>query len=113
MSGKKSAKKKNSQLVIRINDQERDAFVSLCDDLDTSAAREIRRFIRGFLKENQQDEEQSLQVCCQFLKNYKGNCSMAKVKAKAVKKQIKSRKAKIAKHEGKLKKLKKQLKKAK
>ncbi|MFY0676317.1 MAG: hypothetical protein K6L74_03050 [Neptuniibacter sp.] len=57
MSGKKSAKKKNSQLVIRINDEERDAFVSLCDDLDTSAAREIRRFIRGFLKENQQDEE--------------------------------------------------------
>ena len=57
MSGKKSAKKKNSQLVIRINDQERDEFVSLCEDLDTSAAREIRRFIRGFLKENQQDEE--------------------------------------------------------
>lgn len=57
MSGKKGAKKKNSQLVIRINDEERDAFVSLCDDLDTSAAREIRRFIRGFLKENQQEEE--------------------------------------------------------
>ncbi|MGH1462992.1 MAG: hypothetical protein ACRBB6_13260 [Neptuniibacter sp.] len=57
MSGKKIAKKKNSQLVIRINDQERDAFVSLCDELDTSAAREIRRFIRGFLKENQQEDE--------------------------------------------------------
>ncbi|MGB0205519.1 MAG: hypothetical protein ACPF9K_10785 [Neptuniibacter sp.] len=57
MSGKKGAKKKNSQLVIRINDEERDAFVSLCEDLDTSAAREIRRFIRGFLKENQQEEE--------------------------------------------------------
>lgn len=57
MSGKKGAKKKNSQLVIRINDQERDAFVSLCEDLDTSAAREIRRFIRGFLKENLQEEE--------------------------------------------------------
>lgn len=57
MSGKKGAKKKNSQLVIRINDEERDAFVSLCEDLDTSAAREIRRFIRGFLKENHQEEE--------------------------------------------------------
>ena len=57
MAGKKGAKKKNSQLVIRINDEERDAFVSLCEDLDTSAAREIRRFIRGFLKENQQEEE--------------------------------------------------------
>lgn len=57
MSGKKSAKKKkNSQLVIRINDKERDEFVSLCDELDTSAAREIRRFIRGFLAENTQEE---------------------------------------------------------
>ena len=57
MSGKKSVKKKkNSQLVIRINDKERDEFVSLCDDLDTSAAREIRRFIRGFLAENNQEE---------------------------------------------------------
>ena len=40
--------------------------------------------------------------------------NMAKVlKAKAVKKSIKARKAKIAKHEGKLKNLKKLLKKAK
>ncbi len=38
---------------------------------------------------------------------------MAKVKAKAVKKQIKARKAKISKHQGKLKSLKKLLKKAK
>lgn len=57
MSGKKSAKKKNSQLVIRINDVERDEFVSLCEDLDTSAAREIRRFIRSFLAEHKQEEE--------------------------------------------------------
>ncbi len=48
----KKAGKKNSQLVIRINDEERDQFVSLCEDLDTSAAREIRRFIRQFLQEN-------------------------------------------------------------
>lgn len=53
MSGnKKAKKKKNSQLVIRINDQERDSFVSLCEELDTSAAREIRRFIRKFVEEN-------------------------------------------------------------
>jgi len=38
---------------------------------------------------------------------------MAKVKAKAVKKEIKARKAKIEKHETKLKGLKKLLKKAK
>jgi hypothetical protein len=46
---KKTAKKKNSQLLIRINDQERAAFIDLCEDLDTSAAREIRRFIREFI----------------------------------------------------------------
>lgn len=39
-------KKKSSQLVIRVEKTERDAFVSLCDRLDTSAAREIRRFMR-------------------------------------------------------------------
>ena len=55
MPNKKKSKKKNlkdSQLVIRISVSDRDRFVSLCDALDTSAAREIRRFIRGFLKEN-------------------------------------------------------------
>ena len=39
-------KKKGSQLVIRVDKAERDAFVTLCDHLDTSAAREIRRFMR-------------------------------------------------------------------
>jgi hypothetical protein len=39
-------KKKGSQLVIRVDKAERDAFVTLCDQLDTSAAREIRRFMR-------------------------------------------------------------------
>ena len=48
---KKSKKKKDSQLVIRIGGKEREIFVSLCDELDTSAAREIRRFIRDFVHE--------------------------------------------------------------
>ena len=51
MSKHKSAgkdKKKGSQFVIRVDKAERDAFVSLCDKLDTSAAREIRRFMREF-----------------------------------------------------------------
>ncbi len=43
------AKGKGSQLVIRIEKAEREAFVSLCEQLDTSAAREIRRFMRGFV----------------------------------------------------------------
>ena len=56
--GKKDGKgstKKNSQLVLRLDKDERDAFVELCKELDTSAAREIRRFIRGFMKENAED----------------------------------------------------------
>ena len=49
----KKAGKKDSQLVLRLNEEDRDEFVQLCKDMDTSAAREIRRFIRGFLKEHQ------------------------------------------------------------
>lgn len=54
MAEKKTKKKdrKDSQLIIRINGEERDAFVALCEELDTSAAREIRRFIRGFVREH-------------------------------------------------------------
>ncbi|WP_421134256.1 hypothetical protein [Alteromonas sp. A079] len=49
---KNNKKKKNSQLIIRINDEERAQFIDLCETLDTSAAREIRRFIRDFVNEN-------------------------------------------------------------
>lgn len=48
----KAPGKKDSQLVLRLDKAERDAFVELCKELDTSAAREIRRFIRGFMKEH-------------------------------------------------------------
>jgi len=55
-SDEKTVKKKNkkdSQLVIRINGKDRDRFIALCDDLDTSAAREVRGFIKQFLKEHE------------------------------------------------------------
>ena len=45
-------KKKDGQLVIRIDKKDRDRFVSLCEDLDTSAAREIRRFIKEYVDAN-------------------------------------------------------------
>ena len=48
----KKGKNKDSQLVLRLDKEERDAFVALCKDMDTSAAREIRAFIRDFLKKN-------------------------------------------------------------
>ncbi len=48
----KSKSKKDSQLILRLDKKERDAFVDLCKELDTSAAREIRGFIRKFMKKN-------------------------------------------------------------
>lgn len=48
--------KKDSQLLIRISSAERDQFIQLCDELDTSAAREIRKFIRLFIQQNQTPE---------------------------------------------------------
>ena len=54
MSKHKDSKKqkKGSQLVLRVDKAERDAFVSLCEALDTSAAREIRRFMRTWVASN-------------------------------------------------------------
>jgi len=46
---KKKGKSKDSQLVICINVLERDQFVELCDEMDTSVARELRQFIRKFV----------------------------------------------------------------
>ena len=55
---KTKASKKDGQLLIRINSAERDEFVSLCDELDTSAARELRKFIRNFVKYHQSTDTQ-------------------------------------------------------
>ena len=49
---KKKAGKKDSQLILRLDKEERDTFIALCKDMDTSAAREIRGFIRSFIKKN-------------------------------------------------------------
>jgi hypothetical protein len=42
--------RKDAQLVLRLNHEMRDQFVDACQDLDTTAAREVRRFIKRFLK---------------------------------------------------------------
>ncbi|MCB1755862.1 MAG: hypothetical protein KDJ38_10090 [Gammaproteobacteria bacterium] len=52
---KRKAGKKDAQLLIRINSEERDVFLDLCEELDTSAAREIRKFIRSFVLANKND----------------------------------------------------------
>lgn len=48
--------KKDAQLVVRVSAEERDAFVELCEDLDTSASREIRRFMREFVEEHEEQD---------------------------------------------------------
>lgn len=53
----KKKKPKNSQLIIRINDEERAQFITLCEEQDTSAAREVRRFIRQFIVEHSSPDE--------------------------------------------------------
>jgi hypothetical protein len=54
-SKKKLSNKKDSQLLLRIGKEERDEFIALCEDLDTSAAREIRRFIKKFIADHKAD----------------------------------------------------------
>ncbi|MBU2875676.1 hypothetical protein [Marinobacter salexigens] len=49
--------KKDSQLLIRISGTEREQFLELCEQLDTSAAREIRQFIRGFVKKHRKKKK--------------------------------------------------------
>ena len=53
---KKKKPKKDAQLVLRLETALRDDFVDACEDLDTSAAREVRRFIKGFLKRYRKGE---------------------------------------------------------
>ncbi|TNF23278.1 MAG: hypothetical protein EP318_00895 [Rhodobacteraceae bacterium] len=43
---------KDAQLILRLDKAERDEFVALCKAMDTTAAREIRHFIRKFTKKN-------------------------------------------------------------
>jgi hypothetical protein len=54
---KKSEKDDKAKLVIRIESELRDRFVETCHDLDTSASREIRRFVRDFLASNGKPSE--------------------------------------------------------
>lgn len=54
---RKDKKKRDSQLVIRIHKEERDAFVELCDNMDTSASREIRGFMRSFVTKHTKSKQ--------------------------------------------------------
>ncbi len=45
----KSNKEEDAKLVVRIEAGLRDAFIEACQEIDTTASREVRRFIRNFL----------------------------------------------------------------
>lgn len=53
---RKKKSKKDAQLVLRLNSDLRDRFVDACEDVDTSAAREVRKFIKRFLKRYEKGE---------------------------------------------------------
>lgn len=44
--------KKDSTLLIKIARSEKDQFIEMCEQLDTSASREVRHMIRKWMKEN-------------------------------------------------------------
>lgn len=43
---------KNDQLLVKINKEDKKEFIKICKGLDTSASREVRHFIKKFIKEN-------------------------------------------------------------
>jgi len=45
-------KEKNDQLLVKINREDKKKFIELCEADDTSASREVRKFIERFIKEN-------------------------------------------------------------
>jgi len=47
---KKQKGRKDAQFVLRLDSETRDYFVEICQELDTTAAREIRRFIKQFIR---------------------------------------------------------------
>ena len=48
--------KKDAQLVLRMDSDMRDQFVDACKELDTTAAREVRRFIKRFMHKYESGE---------------------------------------------------------
>lgn len=44
-------KEKNDQLLIKINKDEKKKFIKLCERDDTTASRELRKFIDSYIKQ--------------------------------------------------------------
>lgn len=50
--GERMAKNKDAQLLVRINKDQKDQFIALCNELDTSSSKEIRKFIKRFVNKH-------------------------------------------------------------
>ena len=44
--------KKDDTLIIKINKEQKKEFIQICKDDDTSASREVRNFIKNFIKKH-------------------------------------------------------------
>ena len=44
--------KKDDTLIVKINKEQKKEFIELCKDVDTSASREVRNFIKKFIEEH-------------------------------------------------------------
>lgn len=54
-----SKKDKESHLLVKINRDDKYEFYALCKKLDTHASREVRRFVREFIKEHSNGHEKT------------------------------------------------------
>lgn len=45
----KAKARKSSQLVLRVEKPMKEAFIAVCESLDSSAGREVRRFMQDFI----------------------------------------------------------------
>lgn len=52
-----SKKEKNDQLLIKINKDEKKRFIKLCEEDDTTASREVRKFISSFIEKHNNDRD--------------------------------------------------------
>lgn len=57
---KKSDKDEDVKLVVRIEAGLRDAFIEACQEMDTTASREVRQFIRDFLARSRKADISSM-----------------------------------------------------
>ncbi|WP_172449423.1 hypothetical protein [Bowmanella denitrificans] len=52
----KKKKKKDSQLLIRIDKEMRNTFIELCEQQDSNAAKELRSFIQSYIEQHSHTE---------------------------------------------------------